>query len=302
MDINLRVSTGNSTQSPVQEPMLKSDSQITSQVNTSNSNSSNTSLASPVSSNTSSQSILPTSSSGQVSTPLAANNVNININTGTEAKQEDWVSTLVSSFKSLFETFTSNITKLLESWFGSKPVNSGTGTSSGNAGAVNGNTGNTSGTASNTSSQAQGATSTNTAPRQVESFSQRTAKNLGDVAKGSVNEQQMQEAVVMYQLYQKDEELETVFKSKLSEAKSQGKTGESAVKSALVETEKSGKIARWESDWVFSLSYRAAQFDSEVGNLVTASSMKSPLAIQTAERNLLSIATGVEIPVSRTVV
>jgi hypothetical protein len=302
MDINVRVSTGNLIQSPVQdsivpepivrEPMLKSDSQKSAQANTNVSNSTSTL---PLSSNSSTLPILATSSSGQASTPVGANNVNISINTGTDAKQEDWVSTLVSSFKSLFETFTSNITKLLESWFGAKPANTGTGAANNNAA-----------TSSASSSQKPTTTtaSTQASPRQIESFTQRTAKNLGDLTKGSVNEEQMQEAVVMYQLYQKDEELETVFKAKLGEAKLQGKTGESAVKSALVETEKSGKIARWESDWVFSLSYRAAQFDSDIGILgtSTSSSMKAPLAIQTAERTLLSIATGVEKPVSRTVV
>ncbi len=137
-----------------------------------------------------------------------------------------------------------------------------------------------------------------------ESFKDRTTKYFNETSKGTVSELKMQEAVVMYQLYQKDEEAESIFKTKLAEAKSQGKTGQSAIKAALIETEKSGKIARWESDWVFSLSYRAAQLDDNIKDLKTqntGSNMPQKLAIETAERTLLAIATGVEIPVNRPV-
>lgn len=137
-----------------------------------------------------------------------------------------------------------------------------------------------------------------------ESFNDRTTKYFNETSKGTVSELKMQEAVVMYQLYQKDEGAESIFKTKLAEAKSQGKTGQSAIKAALIETEKSGKIARWESDWVFSLSYRAAQLDDNIKDLKTqntGSNMPQKLAIDTAERTLLAIATGVEIPVNRPV-
>ena len=211
-------------------------------------------------------------------------NAKVAVSVNSNSKNDDWASTLVTSLKSVFESFITTMTKLLESYFGTAPK----GTSN--------NSQSTSGSVSQPSQ---------TSTRPLESFSDHTAKNLSANLKSIVSEERMQEAVVMYQLYQKDEAAEGIFKTKLEEFKANGKDSETAIKAALIETEKAGKIARWESDWVFSLSYRAAQFDSKLDLMGSEKEVSGKIstmqAIQQAERNLVSIATGVETPASRTI-
>jgi hypothetical protein len=153
--------------------------------------------------------------------------------------------------------------------------------------------GNLSGLNSNVEASAQTNCLQESPPRVIDPFSKHATNNLSAVASGQASQEQIQEAIVAYQLYQKDEQLENTFKSNLATAKADGKSGQEAIKAALIETEKSGNLNRWESDWVYSLSHRAAQLGGD----------KTPtaLAIEYAERNLAGIVTGHIVPEGRPV-
>lgn len=196
------------------------------------------------------------------------------------------VNSTVQDIKNSFNTFVESVSSLLQRLFGDKPM-----TSTYNPPVSN----------SATPNSVTPSSQTTTVPRQIESFVEHVTKNIGSGLSGKLTEESIRENVIMYQLYQKDADAEKIFKDSLDVQKKAGKTSDDAIKAALKEVEAKDKIARWESDWVYSLSFGAAQLDQDKSIISKDGGLNAKLAIQTAERNLVAIATGVEVPVSRTI-
>lgn len=133
-------------------------------------------------------------------------------------------------------------------------------------------------------------------PRKMESFPDRMPKILsGHAGIGHVNEVDLQAGVIAYQLYQKSEDAEKFFLSKLTEER--GKMGPAeALKSALIATQEAGKISKNEAEFLFTLSHRASQLDenhAEVSKSENgAGTMDLGNAIKTAEITLASVIHG----------
>ncbi len=309
MDINLRISTSSTNlqdSSNLTEPTSNNKSEI--QQNPSNNSSALDS----------SDSITPQQNmqeAGMNTLGQKSSYININNNISTNPSQfdtpqtnstnsevnsndinktnDDWAKSLITEMKGMFDSFFNSLTKLIESIFGAKSGNTTSQTLTSTP------TNNTSQTTTSTVPSTDSSSKTN---RVVESFIAHTAKNLGADLNNNITEEKMRESVIMYQLYQKDEEAENVFKTALTQNKSNGKSSDDAIKAALIETEKSNKIERWESDWVYSLSFQAAQLDNDFSNVSGISNnLPAAAAIQTAERNLVSIASGSATPLQRSI-
>lgn len=206
--------------------------------------------------------------------------------TSTAPTKDDWVKTFMGEIKTMFDGFLSSMTKLLETFLGKKTetVTSNTATASSPTSANN----------ASQSASTQGANSTSqSAP--METFSQRTAKNMGNQSKSKVSEESMREYVLMYQIYQKDQESEGIFKASLSKHKEAGLNSDEAIKKSLIDLESSGRLQRWESDWIYSLSAKASQFDNNK-EISKNQAFLGDVAIKTVESNLVRIATGVDVP------
>jgi hypothetical protein len=133
-------------------------------------------------------------------------------------------------------------------------------------------------------------------PRKMESFPERMPKILSAHAGiGHVNEVDLQAGVIAYQLYQKSEDAEKFFLSKLTEAR--GKMGPSeALKSALIATQEAEKISKNEAEFLYTLSHRASQLDenhTEVSKSENgAGTMDLANAMKLAEITLASVIHG----------
>lgn len=121
-------------------------------------------------------------------------------------------------------------------------------------------------------------------------------KNLG-----SVSEADLQTAMIAYQLYQKDPSFESLFLTGVQEAKSRGVAAVEANKISLIATEgsSSGKLTRSDAEWVYRLTYRGAQLDTDHASLSGAGALPLDQVLQIAEVNLASIGSGAIVPDAR---
>ncbi|MCB0324602.1 MAG: hypothetical protein KDD69_13560 [Bdellovibrionales bacterium] len=116
--------------------------------------------------------------------------------------------------------------------------------------------------------------------------------------KGQIYEDQLQYAIVSYQLYQKDVGIEKAFQSAFSAARANGNSIADATQQALQTVVTQGGISDAEAAWVNGLSFRAAQVDSDLGVLGSAgvnprlgvTSLESALTL--AEATLAGIQAG----------
>ncbi len=100
------------------------------------------------------------------------------------------------------------------------------------------------------------------ATRTMESFAERMPKILsGHTSIGHINEADLQAGVIAYQLYQKSEDAEQYFLSKLGEQDRSKMTPTQALKAALIATQEAGKISKLEAEFLYKLSHRASQLD-----------------------------------------
>lgn len=111
-----------------------------------------------------------------------------------------------------------------------------------------------------------------------------------------VYEDELQQEIISYQLYQKDPTTETRFKELLSQAKASGlSTSESNV-DALGKLVSEGLLESEEAKWVNGLSFRAAQLDTTTSSLASAESDTGFLvlsdALKIAEASLAGIQAG----------
>lgn len=202
--------------------------------------------------------------------------------TSAVSAKDDWAKTMLSEMKTMFDGFLSSMTKLLESFLGKKTDVPSLGSGAQTQAASSASTQNT-----NTAPTSQSAVG--------ETFAQRTVRNMGTQLQSKVSEESMREYVLMYQLYQKDQESESLFKTSLSKHKALGANSDQAIKKSLMDLESAGKLQRWESDWIYSLSANAAQLDG--GKDVSKNqSVSGDAAIRIAETNLSKIASGVDVP------
>lgn len=211
--------------------------------------------------------------------------------TSTAPTKDDWVKTFMGEIKTMFDGFLSSMTKLLETFLGKKtevaPSSTATTSTPTSTSSVSQST-----TTQPASTQSVNSTS-QSAP--METFSQRTAKNMGNQSKSKVSEESMREYVLMYQIYQKDQESEGIFKASLSKHKEAGLNSDDAIKKSLIDLESSGRLQRWESDWIYSLSAKASQFDNNK-EISKSQAFMGDVAIKTVESNLVRIATGADVP------
>jgi hypothetical protein len=138
---------------------------------------------------------------------------------------------------------------------------------------------------------------TEVSSRKMESFAERVPLKLaGHVEHGHVNETDLQAAIVSYQLYQKSEDAEHYFLTRLEEEKSNNKSPSEALKIALVATQEAGKISKIEAEFVYSLSFRAAQIDENLEEISEAphgtGTMDLGHAVKFAEINLAKVIQG----------
>jgi hypothetical protein len=143
--------------------------------------------------------------------------------------------------------------------------------------------------------------STNTAtvapavPRDLKPWEVKANEYLKTDEKGMVAESDMQEAIVKFQLYQKSDVAERVVSAELEKAKASTQNRQSALKTALKNTVASGAITQPEADYVYSISFRASQFDAEMDKISTAKStggLSATNAIQLGAVNLTMIREG----------
>lgn len=126
-------------------------------------------------------------------------------------------------------------------------------------------------------------------------FAEKARSLLQPSADGLIYEDQLQAAIVAFQLYQKDPAIEQVFQNGLDEALAAGQTLEQAARSALVAVRDQGLITSADADWVNGLSRRAAQLDHGTDELSSeragGAALEPEAAIYVAERTLAGIAT-----------
>lgn len=133
------------------------------------------------------------------------------------------------------------------------------------------------------------------APRDLKPWEVKANEYLKTDDKGMVAESDMQEAIVKFQLYQKSDIAEQVVSAALEKAKASTQNRQSALKTALKDTVLSGAITQGEADYVYSISFRASQFDSEMDKISTAKStggLSAVNAIQVGAVNLTMIREG----------
>jgi hypothetical protein len=134
-------------------------------------------------------------------------------------------------------------------------------------------------------------------PRKMESFAERVpARFAGHIEHGHVNEADLQAAVVSYKLYQKSEDAEHYFLTRLEAEKGNNKSPSEALKAALIATQEAGKISKLEAEFVYSLSFRAAQIDENLEEVSEAphgaGTMDLGHAVKSAEINLAKVIQG----------
>ncbi len=111
-----------------------------------------------------------------------------------------------------------------------------------------------------------------------------------------IYEDELQQEIISYQLYQKDPALETQFKQLVAEAKTEGLSMAESSVSALQEFVKRGLLEAAEAEWVNGLSFRAAQLDTKQNSLASSESDSGFLllsdALKIAEATLAGIQAG----------
>lgn len=173
---------------------------------------------------------------------------------------------------------------------------SGTGTttpSTGTGTTAPGSSGTTS--ASNSGTNSTGTTSASGATGSL-SFADKEKEVLKTDSKGKVSEIELRRGVVVYQLYQKDSKLADSFQTLYNTAIQNKSTPTVAVKTALNQLVKDGKLSKADANWVYSLSFRAAQFEGSQQALSTSTTgthgLDRAAAIKIAEATLAGIQSG----------
>ncbi|HMO17870.1 MAG TPA: hypothetical protein PKA63_06755 [Oligoflexia bacterium] len=104
-----------------------------------------------------------------------------------------------------------------------------------------------------------------------ETFAVRVPKVIAKGSSGQINEADIQAGVASYQLYQKSEAAEQAFVSKREELISQGVDRAESIKKALIYTQEKNLISKKEADFVYSISFQAAQIDDDPNTVSIAS-------------------------------
>ncbi len=128
------------------------------------------------------------------------------------------------------------------------------------------------------------------------SFAEKEKTVLKADENGRVSETELRRGVAVYQLYQKDTKLGDTLEKYYEEATKAGDAPAESLKKALSRLVEEKKLEKWEANWVYSLSHRAAQFEGSQTALSTTSKapsgMEKAAAIKIAEAALVGIQTG----------
>lgn len=202
----------------------------------------------------------------------------------------------LESFSKMLEGFLANMNKMLDTFLnkisdlvGRTPAQATTPSPS---------------TASSPSNLTPSSGTTPTPSRDLKTWEQKASEYLKGDEKGMVAESDLQEAIVKFQIYQKTGQGEAVFISELEKAKVSTTNRQSALKTALKNTVASRAISQAEADFVYSLSFKVSQFDSEVDKISTAKStggLSALNAIQLGAVNLSMVQAGETKPEARSI-
>lgn len=128
------------------------------------------------------------------------------------------------------------------------------------------------------------------------SFSEKLSNGLEASADSRISETDLQHSVISYQLYQKDAQLADSFKSAYQTASADLGDPRAAMKSALSKLVDTSKLTSSEASWVYSLSAKAANFEtgqSDLSSLVSGNhGMEKKAALKFAEATLAGIQSG----------
>ncbi len=128
------------------------------------------------------------------------------------------------------------------------------------------------------------------------SFSEKLTKDFADKAGGEIHEDELQQAIIGYQLYQKDPALEGRYLELLAAAGEKGLSTSEACVDALCKMVQEGLLEPEEAKWVNGLSFRAAQLDADqsalAGEGAKSGYLKVEDAIKIAEASLAGIQAG----------
>ncbi len=227
----------------------------------------------------------PASLTGSSPSTTDVNNSPLPIDPSTSSSTESSVSDkFLESFSKMLEGFLTNMTKLLDSFL--SKIGNGSGNTNTSQATQTGNSGSTPSTT----------TGSSTSPsRAMKTWEQKASEYLKGDEKGMVAESDLQEAVVKYQIYQKSDQGEAIFMQEMEKAKAATTNRQSALKTALKNTVEAGAITQAEADYVYSISFKASQFDSVVDKISTAKStggLSAMNAIQLGGVNLSMIRGG----------
>lgn len=124
-------------------------------------------------------------------------------------------------------------------------------------------------------------------------------------ASGKVSEAELQTALIANQLHHVGDSVELLFLSTFDTSRRSGFSISEANKLALRVVAQTGSIEKKDADWVYSLTYRAAQLDKDLNSMKESHSNKGVANIQDAlsisEVNLVQINQGIIIPSNRSV-
>jgi len=128
-------------------------------------------------------------------------------------------------------------------------------------------------------------------PAKPMTFAEKVRGILKPDSSGLVNEADLRRGVVEFQLYQKEPALGDRFAQLYSSARSEGAAADAAVRKALIAMVSENRITRDEASWVFSLSFRSANFSGK-SELASSGGIAADAAIRFAESTLAGIQSG----------
>jgi len=194
----------------------------------------------------------------------------------------------LESFSKMLEGFLASMNKLLDTFLNKMTDILAKSPSQGTTPA--------SGTTTSPTSPATTPTPTSPTPiRNLKTWEQKASEYIKGDEKGMISESDLQEAVVKFQIYQKTEKGEKVFIEELEKAKATTTNRQTALKTALKNTIAAGAITQAEADFVYSISFKASQFDAELDKISTAKAtggLSTQNAIQLGAVNLTMIQAG----------
>ena len=127
-------------------------------------------------------------------------------------------------------------------------------------------------------------------------FSEKLKLVLEPDSENRVSENELRRGVITFQLYQKSPKTAEAFVESYDKLVDDDAPADLAIEKALIGLVEDGQVSRTDANWIFSLSHRAAQLDSDTATVGKSSSGKEGFdlqgAIRCAEATLAGIQAG----------